>query len=62
VDYADFDVEREGSDRAQFSVGVNFRPTRDTAIKLDYVRGRSRDEFNNRSEHAFLLASLATYF
>ncbi len=62
VDYADFDVDREGSDRRQLSVGFNFRPTRDTAIKFDYVRGRSRDEFNNKSEHAFLLASLATYF
>ncbi|MGH7713638.1 MAG: hypothetical protein ACREOG_20300 [Gemmatimonadaceae bacterium] len=62
VDYADFDVDREGSDRAQISVGFNFRPTRDTAIKFDYVRGRSRDEFNNKSQHAFLLASLATYF
>jgi hypothetical protein len=62
VDYADFDIDREGSDRRQISVGFNFRPTRDTAIKFDYVRGNSRDEFNNRSEHAFLLASLATYF
>lgn len=62
VDYADFDVEREGNDRRQFTVGINFRPTRDTAIKFDYVRGYSRDEFNNRSQHAFVLASLATYF
>jgi hypothetical protein len=62
VDYADFDVSREGSDRRQLTLGFNFRPTRDTAIKLDFVRGNSRDEFNNRAEHAFLLASLATYF
>jgi hypothetical protein len=62
LDAADFDLDRDGNDRAQVSVGLNFRPTRDTAIKFDYVRGRSRDEFNNRSEHAFLLASLATYF
>lgn len=62
ADYADFDSERVGNNRVQLSVGVNFRPTRDTAIKFDFVRGRSRDEFNNKSEHAFLLASLATYF
>jgi hypothetical protein len=62
VDYADFDADRVGNNRTQVSVGVNFRPTRDTAIKFDYVRGRSRDEFNNKAEHAFLLASLATYF
>jgi len=61
-DYADFDADRVGHNRTQVSVGVNFRPTRDTAIKFDFVRGRSRDEFNNKSEHAFLLASLATYF
>lgn len=62
ADYADFDADRVGNNRMQLSVGVNFRPTRDTAIKFDFVRGRSRDEFNNRSDHAFLLASLATYF
>ena len=62
LDIADFDISRDGNDRAQLSAGVNFRPTRDTVIKFDYVRGRSRDEFNNRSEHAFLLASVATYF
>ncbi len=62
VDYVDFDVDRDGSDQRQISIGFNFRPTRDTAIKFDYVRGHSRDEFNNKSEHAFLLASLATYF
>jgi len=62
VDYVDFDVDREGSDQRQISIGFNFRPTRDTAIKFDYVRGNSRDEFNNKSQHAFLLASLATYF
>ncbi|HJU73197.1 MAG TPA: hypothetical protein VJ717_05585 [Gemmatimonadaceae bacterium] len=62
VEAVDFDARRAGSDRAQFSLGLNFRPTRDTAIKFDYVRGRSHDEFNNRSQHAYLLASLATYF
>jgi len=31
-------------------------------VKLDYVRGRGRDRFNNPGEHAFLLASVATYF
>ena len=62
VDYVDFDVDREGSDQKQITIGFNFRPTRDTAIKFDYVRGNSRDEFNNKSQHAFLLASLATYF
>ncbi|MBC7898314.1 MAG: hypothetical protein H7066_23030 [Cytophagaceae bacterium] len=62
VDQVDFDTQRVGDSIAQFTVGVNFRPTTDSVIKLDYVRGRSRDRFNNPSDHAFLLASIATYF
>ena len=61
-DYVDFDAERVGQTTAQLSAGINFRPTRDSVVKLDFVRGRGRDEFNNRAEHAFVLASLATYF
>lgn len=61
-DYVDFDTELDGSSSAQLTVGVNFRPTRDSVVKIDYVRGRGRDEFNNRAEHAFVLASFATYF
>jgi hypothetical protein len=62
VDYVDFDVDRVGQTTGQISLGFNFRPTQDSVVKLDYVRGRDRDEFNNRSDHAFLLFSLATYF
>ncbi len=61
-DVVDFDTHRVGRSVEQLTVGVNFRPTRDSVLKLDYVRGHSFDEFNNRSGHAFLLASLATYF
>lgn len=61
-DYVDFDTELHGNSTAQATLGLNFRPTRDSALKLDYVRGRGRDEFNNRAEHAFVLASIATYF
>jgi len=39
----------------------NFRPTRESVLKFDCVRGRAYDEFNNRSDHAFLLFSIATY-
>jgi hypothetical protein len=42
--------------------GVNFRPTAESVLKLDFVRGRGRDRFNNLAEHAFLLFSIATYF
>jgi hypothetical protein len=61
-DYVDFDARLEGQTAAQVTGGLNFRPTAESVIKLDYVRGRGRDQFNNRADHAFMLASLATYF
>jgi hypothetical protein len=61
-DYMDFDTGVVGTSTAQLSAGVNFRPTMDSVLKLDFVRGRARDEFNNRGEHAYVLFSLATYF
>ncbi|MEP7344189.1 MAG: hypothetical protein ABI877_02925 [Gemmatimonadaceae bacterium] len=61
-DVVDFDAHRVGQTVSQLSAGINFRPTQDSVLKLDYVRGRRRDEFNNRSNHAFVLFSLATYF
>lgn len=62
VDDVDFDADHLGDAVRQLTVGVNFRPTSDSAIKFDFVRGRTWDRFNNRSDHALLLASLATYF
>ena len=61
-DYVDFDADQRGHTIGQISLGLNFRPTQDSVIKLDYVRGRGRDEFNNLADHAFVLFSLATYF
>ena len=61
-DYVDFDAEQTGQSTGQVTLGANFRPTQDSVLKLDYVRGHSRDEFNNRVDHAFLLFSIATYF
>lgn len=62
LDVVDFDTERRGDSVRQLSVGANFRPTRDTALKLDYVRGRTRDALNLPGDHAFVLFSIATYF
>jgi len=62
VDALDFDADRDGDSVRQLSVGVNFRPTEDTVLKLNYVRGRSFDAFENPSDHAGLLFSVATYF
>jgi hypothetical protein len=61
-DYVDFDTGIAGTSITQISLGLNFRPTGDSVVKLDYVRGRRRDAFNNAAEHAFVLASIATYF
>jgi hypothetical protein len=61
-DYVDFDAQQVGHSTGQVTLGANFRPTQDSVLKLDYVRGRSRDEFNNLADHAFLLFSIATYF
>ena len=62
LDLVDFDSDLAGDDVAQLTAGVNFRPTPDTALKLDYVRGRAHDRFNVPSDFAGLLFSVATYF
>ncbi len=61
-DYVDFDRNIPGDNASRVSLGVSFRPTSDTALKLDYFRGRTHDRFNNRADQAGLLFSAATYF
>ena len=56
-DYVKFDADISGESSGQVTLGLNFRPTRETALKFDYVRGRGRDRFNNRADHAFVLGS-----
>ncbi len=51
-----------GDDAKKVSLGFNFRPTGETVFKLNYVRGRARDRFNNPSDFADFLFSVATYF
>ena len=62
IDYVDFDRDLAGDDALRFSIGASFRPTSDTAFKLDYFRGRTHDRFNNAAEQAGLRFSAATYF
>lgn len=62
LDAVDLDTEIPGDDVRQVSVGLNFRPTQDTALKANWVRGTQRDRFNNGSPFAKLLFSVATYF
>jgi hypothetical protein len=59
---ADFDTGIQGDMVRQAQFGLNFRPSRETVIKASYLRGQSRDRFNNPASHAGLRFSLATYF
>ena len=61
-DAVDFDREQAGDGVARVSAGFNFRPTPDTVLKAEYVRGRERDRFNSPAETVAFLFSLATYF
>ncbi len=62
LEMVDFDTDLPGDDERRIALGLNFRPTSDTVLKLDWVRARARDRFENPSDHAALLFSLATYF
>ena len=58
VDAIDLDTEAVGQHVRQAGAGINFRPTSESVIKLELVRGWQYDRFNNRSDFARLLASL----
>jgi hypothetical protein len=58
----DFDADLDGDHVRQWQVGLNFRPTAETALKLSWLRGTTYDRFNNAAEHAGLRFSVATYF
>lgn len=62
IDVVDFDGALPGDSERQVTVGLNFRPTSESVIKLDYVRGWTRDRFNNPGDLARFLLSVATYF
>ena len=61
-DVVDFDLDVTGDTVRRGTLGLNFRPSEDTALKLNYVLGRTRDRFNNPGEQAQMLFSIATYF
>ena len=58
----DFDTEVEGDSTARLSAGLNFRPTEDTAFKLDYHTTFEADPLLNESRSAALLFGVASYF
>jgi hypothetical protein len=61
-DWVDFDADSSGDSVRRATAGMHFRPSEDTIVKLDYLRGRTRDRFNNRGDEAGVLFSIATYF
>ena len=61
-DAVDFDLDETGDSRKRVTLGLNFRPSRDVVLKLDYIRGRTRDRFNTAGEEAGILFSIASYF
>lgn len=61
-DVVDFDRDLAGDAVHRITAGVNFRPSADVALKLNFVRGRTRDRFNNQGDQAGLLFSVASYF
>lgn len=62
LDVVDFDTDIPGDGLRRLTLGLNFRPTVETAFKLNYFRGWARDRFNNPELSAGLLFSVATYF
>jgi len=62
LEAVDFDAGYPGDSVRRLGAGLNFRPTRDTVLKLDYVAGRTRDRFENPAATAAFLFSIATYF
>lgn len=62
VDLLDLDTRVDGDSRRRFTVGLQFHPSAETVFKLDYQRERARDRFDNPTDAAALLFSLATYF
>jgi hypothetical protein len=61
-DGVDFDSDLDGDSVQRVTLGLNFRPSEDVALKLNVFRGRGRDRFNNPGEQAGLLFSIASYF
>jgi len=61
-DAVDFDRDLDGDSESRATGLLNYRPTPDTALKLDFFRGWSRDRFNVQAKSAGVLASVATYF
>lgn len=61
-DAVDFDTAVKGDGQQRVTVGLNFRPAEDTALKLEYQYRRTADGVNNITPGRAVLFSVATYF
>lgn len=61
-DGVDFDRDIPGDSFRSLTLGVNFRPVRETAFKLAVERGETRDRFNNLGAFARVQLGIASYF
>lgn len=62
VDAVDFDRDLAGDSMRSLTLGVNVRPVPEAACKLAYVRGETRDRFDNLATFARIELALSTYF
>jgi hypothetical protein len=62
VDGVDFDRDLPGDSMRSLTLGINLRPVPETALKLAWVRGETRDRFDNLGRFARIELGLATYF
>ena len=62
IDGVDFDRDLPGDSFRSLTLGINLRPVRWTALKLAWMRGETRDRFDNRGTVAQVQIGLASYF
>jgi hypothetical protein len=62
TDVVDFDRDVAGDSSRSLTLGVSFRPVPEAALKLAWVRGETRDRFNNPAANAVVQLGVATYF
>ncbi|HCR19580.1 MAG TPA: hypothetical protein DIU35_19040 [Candidatus Latescibacteria bacterium] len=61
-DLVDFDSDLKGDYLKRLTLGLNFRPTEDSVMKLNYLYNWRRDRSNVEGLGAGILFSVATYF